>query len=113
MDEKTKQNVDETKNGILKADLHQKDKYGRNLRFYNPKTRQSEERPVLKAGLNLSVLSVSCGIAKCHVYQGAAGGTYYIPEKAIEYQPATGWSGLIADEIITDEAPGKKPEGAK
>ena len=74
----------------LTASLYDLDKYGRRLRYYDPRTKQSAERAILTEGALLRKVSEANGIARCRqivIDKGLAregGAVYNIPVALIE-----------------------------
>lgn len=74
----------------LTANLYELDKYGRRLRYYDPRTKESAERPILTEGALLQKLSEADGVARCMqviIDKGVAregGKAYNIPVAMIE-----------------------------
>ena len=74
----------------LTANFYELDKYGRRLRYYDPRTKESAERPTLTEGALLRKVSEANGIARCSqivIDKGLAregGAVYNIPVALIE-----------------------------
>lgn len=74
----------------LTANLYDLDKYGRRLRYYDPRTKQSAERALLPEGTLLRKISEADGVARCTqviIDKGVAregGKAYLIPVAMIE-----------------------------
>lgn len=49
----------------LTANFYELDKYGRRLRYYDPRTKQSAERALLPEGTLLRKISEADGVARC------------------------------------------------
>ena len=74
----------------LTASLYDLDKYGRRVRYYDPKTKISAERAILTEGALLRKVSEVDGVARCRqimIDRGVAregGAVYNIPVALIE-----------------------------